>query len=40
MTAQIIYMADYRAQRVQVRITFDPLVAWRAWWDFLCGVRK
>ena len=33
MTAEIIYLAEYRASRVRVRyaVTFDPLVMWRAW---------
>lgn len=40
MTAEIIYLAEYRARRVSVRLTLDPRVFWRAWWDFMAGVRK
>lgn len=38
MTAKIIYIADWRRARPVVRITFDPLWAWR-WWLACWGIR-
>ncbi|NMF98411.1 hypothetical protein GPA27_13550 [Aromatoleum toluolicum] len=36
MTAEIVVLAEYRA-RASLRLTFDPLVLWRAWFSFWMG---
>lgn len=39
MSASVTVLADHRAARAEVRVTVDPLVFARSWWDFLAGVR-
>lgn len=40
MTAQIIFLAEYKERRMRIEWAGDPLVWMRAWFDFWAGVRK
>lgn len=38
MTAQIVFLAEWREHNARIEWTGDPLVYWRAWWDFCARV--
>jgi hypothetical protein len=40
VSAEIVILADWREKKVRCAVTFDPLAAWRAWFEFWAGVRK
>lgn len=39
MVAEVIVLADYRAQHAQVtvQVSVDPLAVWWAWYGYLTG---